>query len=303
MPERERWWAEAVERYVKWGVERKGWVEETTGETQRRQVELWPRLFASVGFSVSHARDITADMVRAWRKNPLAISGGVRLRQTTASEYLRSLGMFLKWAGSNLPEDWPVLFRMQRGAPRPKDRRDSATIERLYAACHTDAERLLIAAFGWAGLRVGGLHDLIVRDVDLDLSRPSMAVRMKGGRMERFPISSGVVNALRPFIVGKAPDARVWPYKNRRYPWIMLSRICERAGVPRMYPHALRATFGSVLRFERNVPTETIRQLYGHTEERVTRLYIGEDQADMRAAVNLFRPSPARPKAMLAEES
>lgn len=303
MPERERWWTENVGRYVTWGVERKGWVEATTGETVRKALRLWPRLLAAAGFpGVYHARDITPEMLRAWRTNPRSLTGSATLRQTTASEYLRALGPFLKWSGSTLPDEWPILFRLQRGASRPKDRRDSATIERLYSACRTDAERLLIAAFGWAGLRVGGLHDLVVRDVDLDLSRPSVVARMKGGRRVVLPISVGVVNALRPFVVGKASDARVWPYKNRRYCWVMLARICQRAGVPRMYPHALRATFGAVLRFERGVATDTIRQLYGHTEERITRIYIGEDLADMRAAINSFRTGPTA-KAAVAEEA
>jgi len=81
----------------------------------------------------------------------------------------------------------------------------------------------------------------------------------------------------------------------------MLARICERAGVPRIHPHSLRATFGHILRFERNVRPETIQQLYGHRDLKTTRIYIGADLGDMRAAVELFdepRKVTAQPPAV-----
>jgi integrase len=183
---------------------------------------------------------------------------------------------------------------MERGDTKPKDWRDSATVERLYRACRTDAERLLIAALGWAGLRRGGLHELRVRDVNLDMAHPSVYARMKGGRMVELPIARGVATALRPFILGRSPDDRVWPYHHRGWMATVLHRICDRAAVPRMYPHALRATFGHILRFERGVETETIRQLLGHRDQKTTRICIGEDVVDMRTAVETFdRPRAA----------
>jgi integrase len=99
-------------------------------------------------------------------------------------------------------------------------------------------------------------------------------------------------------VVGRQPDERVWPYKNRDAIYKLLARLCERAGVPRIHPHSLRATFGHVLRFERKVEVETIRQLYGHRDQKTTRIYIGADAVDMRSAVETWdRPRlPSSPR-------
>jgi len=117
-----------------------------------------------------------------------------------------------------------------------------------------------------------------------------------GGRKIELPISKAVVNALRPLCVKRAPEERVWPYKHRGQIYAILHRLCDRAEIPRMHPHALRATFGHILRFDRNVEVETIRQLYGHRDTKTTRIYIGADMADMRDTVETWdmpRPKPA----------
>ncbi len=123
-----------------------------------------------------------------------------------------------------------------------------------------------------------------------------MVVTRKGGRRQELPIARAVANALRPFVLGRAPTDRAYP---RCYQGVYndVETLAAPLGL-KASPHDLRRTFGRVLYYEKGVDVNEIRSLYGHATTEQTLYYIGAVSDKMRAAVERFdspRPTPAIP--------
>ncbi len=297
VPERERWWAEAVERYA----ERKrldGVWTRAGAAGAARCLRAWPGRFAAAGLSrPSHARDVTAAMVLAWKERPVGFTrwdaDPKPLRPTTAFQALWHLRRFLRDYHN------PIAGKdgLWRGRPGDAIHRrwfDEPTIDRMYAGA-TDRERLVLALGAWAGLRRREIASLTVGDVRMALDKPLMNVTRKGGVKKDVPISRAVLNAIRPFVVEKPPEARVYPngYACIQRDVEALGRII---GTP-VSCHDLRRSFGRNL-YKRGVDVNRIRALYNHATSEMTLYYIGETLDGMREAVELFdlpRPPPEAP--------
>jgi integrase len=288
VPERERWWHEASRDYASKQRLDGRW-EDVTARSAIRCLEAWPARFAAAGLPVpAHARDVTADMVLAWKTNPVGPGRHRecrRMKQPSAFQALWSLRGFLEWARSPLA-DRESLWRGKRGDATNRRWFDGATLDRMYAIAPSDRHRLVLALLGWAGLRRNELWTLLVDDVNLSMDRPAIVVTRKGGRRQELPIARAVANALRPFVVGRPMSVRVYP---RCYQGIYndVETLGTRLGI-RASPHDLRRSFGRVLYYEKGVDINEIRSLYGHATTEMTLYYIGAVSDKMRAAVQHF---------------
>jgi len=159
----------------------------------------------------------------------------------------------------------------------------------------SERERLVPALGAWAGLRRREIGSLTVGDVRMTLDKPLMNVTRKGGVKKDVPISKAVLNAIRPYVLGKPPEARVYPNG-----YACIQRDVEALGRivgSRVSCHNLRRSFGRNL-YKRGVDVNRIRAHYNHVTSEIPLYNIGETLDGMREAVELFdplRPLPAAP--------
>jgi integrase len=295
VPERGRWWDWNGGRYEAEQRLKRGW-SETSVSNAIRCLRSWPARFTAAGLpKPTFASDVTAEMVLAWKQAPVGPGHYSRkrqpLKQTTAFQALWSLRGFLRWAGSPIAEQEP-LWRSVRGDATNRRWFDQATVNRLWAGCASDRERLVVALTAWAGLRRIEIERLRVDDVALPVDDPRIVVSRKGGRRQELPIGKGAANALRPFAAGRPASERVFPAS---YNVIDrdLRRIGARIGIPRISCHDLRRTFGRML-YERGVDINRIRVLFGHRDAAMTYYYIGAESDNLRDAVRQL-DLPSRP--------
>ena len=298
VPRKARWWNEASRRYAE-GERLEGRWNETTARAAWRCLRAWPARFAAAGLRPPvHARDVTAEMILAWKANPVGVGRHgtpLRLKQPAAFQALWTLRGFLGYF--RVPAATKdALWRGKRGDATGRRWFDGPTLDRMYAVAGSDRHRLVLAGLGWAGLRRNELWLLSVEDVNLSMDRPSIVVTRKGGRRQELPISRSVANALRPFVVGRRPTERVYPGS---YSLIHADvEALGRAVGVKAAPHDLRRTFGRLLYYEKSVDVNEIRSLYGHATTEMTLYYIGAVSDRMRAAVERLdepRPQPVLP--------
>jgi integrase len=297
VPERVRWWTEASREYANEQRFEGRW-SEGTARSAVRCLRAWPQRFAVAGLPIpAHAREVTPEAVLAWKDDPVGPGRhGERrpMKQPSAFQALWMLRGFLRWSG-NPVADRDRLWRGKRGDATSRRWFDGLTLDRMYAVAQSDRVRLVLAALGWAGLRRNELWLLKVGDVNLSMDRPTIVVTRKGGRRQELPVARAVANALRPFVVGRQSEARVFPGCYQ-----LIYDDVETLGAAlglKVAPHDLRRTFGRVLYYEMDVDVNEIRSLYGHATTEQTLYYIGAVSDKMRAAVQRFdgpRPTLAQ---------
>ncbi len=300
VPARERWWPEASREYASEQRLDGRW-EDVTARSAIRCIEAWPARFAVANLPIpAHARDVTAEMVLTWKANPAGpgrYGERQRMKQPSAFQALWTLRGFLKWARCPLANR-ESLWRGKRGDATNRRWFDGGTLDRMYVIAPSDRHRLVLSLLGWAGLRRNELWTLLTGDVNLSMDRPAIVVTRKGGRRQELPIARAVANALRPFVVGRAATARVYPHCYQGI-YNDVEALGTRLGI-RAAPHDLRRSFGRVLYYEKGVDVNEIRSLYGHATTEMTLYYIGAVSDKMRAAVQRFddpHPVPVLPVA------
>jgi integrase len=282
VPERGRWWDQAVERYAEFKRESGEW----TGVSRTSaggDLRVWPSRFEAAGFPRPlHAREITAEMVTVWKENPVGPMGP--LRGTSAGGMLGNLRAFLRWAGNRIA-DKKGLWRMAERTAYRRRWYDRATIDKLFAEA-PDRLKPMLALMAWAGLRRRGAWGVRVSDVNLALDRPTVRATMKGGAEIVLPLPKAALNALRPAVVGKNSDERLYPLG-----YVTLGKDIERLGKRlgiRLSAHDLRRSFGRILHNDFGVDLNTIRCLYHHKSADMTAHYIGADTDRMARALGHF---------------
>jgi integrase/recombinase XerC len=187
---------------------------------------------------------------------------------------------------------WPRFDTRERVRTRytPKASEVAAVLDHL-PGWAGDVVRVL-----WGtGARVGELADLRVASVDLDGGW--LAVDGKTGA-RRIPLDPETLDVLRPYVDGRAPEARLWPVSRevaRRLPG-RLGVACVAAGVPLWTSHALRRS--AVDRLARSgVDVATAAALLGHSPAVMLTAYrqvSADDLSGAMARARLGALSPAR---------
>ncbi len=290
-----RWWPQASREHATEGLREGRWGPVGAANVERC-LRVWPARFEAAGLPRPvHASDVTAEMISAWASDPWGPGHYSRRRGRlapgTAFQALWILRGFLRRHRREVAEV-RGLWRMKRGDATRRRWYDGATVDRLFGlSAGSDELRLSLALTAWAGLRRREACELRVRDVNLDMSAPTILVARKGGRRQLLPIARSVANCLRPFVAGRDGDERVYPKSYSAF-GSDLVRLGRRAGLPGLSAHDLRRTFGRMLYYERHADLNTIRVLYGHASQEMTAYYIGASQDELRSVVQLLdRPA------------
>jgi integrase len=199
------------------------------------------------------------------------------------------------WIAANPFARVKGIGKKDKGKPQPTG--DEA--RKLYAYCYAcavkgDASALGVLMLLLMALRQADLYRRVVRDVDLDAT----VLRIEKGtaKSEKSEEPREVPEILQPLlrrlVKSRAPTEPLFktPYTasgfhTRRWLEQALEKFCEAAGVPRIVPHALKGTAGSILA-KRGALGNQIADYLSHTDEAVTRGHYLQpgalEQADAR---------------------
>jgi site-specific recombinase XerD len=189
---------------------------------------------------------------------------------------------------------------MRYPADPPRVEEIVAVMRHAGEGVHGDRARGLIAVLWRAGLRIGEALDL--GEPDLEPGRGALLVRHgKGDRRREVGMDDWGWEQLRPWLACRVqmpagPLFCVIDGPTRGRPWappavrIQLRRLAVDAGVRRRFaPHQLRHAHAVEMARER-VPLNVIQRQLGHTNLRVTSIYLeGIDSAEIINAVHARR--------------
>jgi integrase/recombinase XerC len=176
--------------------------------------------------------------------------------------------------------------RRPRGLPRAVP---TELIDRLLRLEMSSRDRAVVCCLRYAGLRIGEVINLELRDVDVFLG--VLTVRAgKGGKDRSIPLDPALREALTDWCLvrGEAggavfPGAK-GPRLNRKAVARLLNRLCVRAGVPRFTAHQLRHTFGTEAA-SAGIPATELQALMGHEDLATTQRYVRVTGRDLERAM------------------
>jgi site-specific recombinase XerD len=174
-------------------------------------------------------------------------------------------------------------------------------VERLLAGCDTATavglrDAAILGALARLGLRAGEAAGLTLDDIDW--RGGEVVVAGKGGKVESLPLPQDVGEAIAAYLVGGRPSAECRavflchraPFTplNRSSVGSIVTRACERVGLPRFGPHRLRHTLAEAM-VAAGVPFPAIGQVLRHDSPLTTANYARVDVGRLRT---LAQPWP-----------
>ena len=275
VPNGHGWWKERVSD---WAASIEG-VTPNTRQTYRDHVGALPAHFARLGFPrPSTADGISREMVEAY-------SYDSTLAPTTRSMNLGLLRSFLRAQGSPLVES----KRLWKGPKPVATRRFWLTQNQLAEAWNValGRERIVLALAAFNGLRSAEIRGLKVENCRMELPDPRLVFRGKGDKVRDIAMNREFVwPELDEIIAGRSASDRIYPF-GRSIIDRDVKAVCKRAGLPPRSPHDLRRSFGRIA-YKAGVSLNVIQGIYGHADLAETSYYIGIDEAEQRAGMDLF---------------
>ena len=197
----------------------------------------------------------------------------------------------------------------------PAKERPSWTVEQarvFWELVRTDEDLALWLILLLAGLRIGEALALRWADVNFEAGtlqvrrtitqdregRPILGATTKSGKERTAVLAPATVDALRTqraaVLSLRLAHADIWIDQDLVFPSPLgaprqtkqlrarLDVLCTQAGLPRLTPHGLRHTMGSLL--TRQAPAAVARDLLGHASIATTNIYLHGSTADAQAA-------------------
>ncbi len=211
--------------------------------------------------------------------------------EATVHYYSVYVRRFLEWLG---------VARGLPAAPRPRRGFSGALrwgeVEALLEASRDLLDALIVAFLAESGLRARELLGLRVGDVDLEAGEA--LVRGKYGKERRVPLGPLTRAVLRLWIRERrlGPGDRLVPISYQAL-YKRLKTLAARAGVDpsRVRPHVLRHTFATEA-LRRGVSLAALQRLLGHSDVKVTQLYLHLAWEDVRREYErAFAPPGGQP--------
>lgn len=194
-------------------------------------------------------------------------------------------------------EDLPKLPKLHRESRKLPDCPSRDEVDRILVAARGWL-RVAVASAAFAGLRMGEVRALEVRDVDLDAGvinvRRSLSedqvVSPKSGHDRVVPIAAALSSVIADAVRDKLPRATVVMTVNgttpgRTYVLRKFKALQRRLGLPGWSFHSLRHAFISEL-VRAGASIEAVRLLAGHSKLDVTQRYVHATGEDLRAAMS-----------------
>lgn len=206
---------------------------------------------------------ITMQDVQAW-------VSAAALKPSSLRRYLATLRQILDYAGADPNPARDSRLRLPRAAQTMIEPPSGAEVEAIITAAPA-RWRLALMTLAETGLRVGELHALEWRDVDVACGR----FRIRGGKTlaarRWVPVPEALLEEItratppddrtaeRRVFAGASPDA----VKN------VIDRACKSAGIAHYHPHDFRHRYASV-QIARGVPVTTLAAALGHSKKSMT---------------------------------
>lgn len=171
------------------------------------------------------------------------------------------------------------------GIAKPRQRRpahrwlNAAALRRMYDACASDQERLIVLLCGGCGLRSAELRGLRWRDVDIE--RGTLRVLGKGKKWRE--LAPGALACATLTRMRTAGGEHVTSFRDPHSLRYHVGRIARRAGVGAVTPHMLRHSFAVNWLEISEEDGLSLQALLGHSSPAMTAYYV----RDVRAAAAL----------------
>ena len=224
------------------------------------------------------AREVTADDYYRWltelrSRGPRGPRGG--RWDSTLHYYSIFVRRFLKWLG--------VEDHLQAEPGRGKGFSGALTwaeVEGLLNSAKDVYDALIVSLMAESGLRARELIGL--RWGDVDLARGQARVVGKYGKERIVFLGPNSRALLSMLAAGRSPDERVVPLSYQAV-YNRLKAMAVRAGIDpsRVRPHVLRHTFATEA-LRRGVSLAVLQRLLGHSDIKVTQLYLHLLDDDVR---------------------
>jgi len=230
-------------------------------ETRKNTASHLKRLLPT--FGERDPAGITPSEVQEW-------IGTQDLKASSLSRYLNTLRQVLDFADvePNPARDRRVkLPRIESAIVEPPTAVQVATI----LAHSPKGWHLALRTLEATGMRVGELHALEWRDVDLAGSR----FRIRGGKTRAarrwVVVPEAVMNAIAETCPpdDRTPERRVFLGFSPDVAKNVMARACKAAGIPHFHPHDLRHRYASV-KLREGVPVTDLAAQLGHTKKSLT---------------------------------
>jgi len=234
------------------------------------------------------------------------------LSPATINRRLATLHTFFEFLAAEEPDqEWPnpVIWRRHRvkqGTHMPRDGSDAA-VEQLFSVIDGARDRAMFGLMVGAGLRVGEVVALRVKDLQIASDPAEMSrLRVLGkGRKERMVWLSPALYATVQAWLDERPRVesdRLFLNQHGRPLTVAgiqyrLQKHCAEAGIS-LTCHQLRHTFARRL-VEGDMPVESLAKLLGHAQMETTQVYIAAANLDVRAA---FAEATARWEETLVDQ-
>jgi site-specific recombinase XerD len=268
-----------------------------SGRTRIAYLKVIRRFLADTAASADGTGAVTSDMITASVMRDWLMG---RLNAGVSVGYHGQLVAALRFLGKHvLGRDFPAdrLPAPRRGRPLPEVL-SADEVRRLLAELRNPGHRLMALFMYSAGVRVGELVRLRLRDIDAD--RQLIRVRRGKGRKDRYTLySTGVARTLATFLdrrrdagttrVGGPAGGSEYVFQGRQPGRAITARTVQhvvtaaarRAGISkRVTPHTLRHSFATHL-LEQGTDLRYIQELLGHASSRTTEIYTHVTRRDL----------------------
>jgi site-specific recombinase XerD len=214
---------------------------------------------------------------------------------TSVNRRLSCLRHFFEFLAHQADDDaWanPVVWQFHRvgeGKPLPRDL-SNADVEQLFAHIDHPRDRLMFRLMCWAGLRVGEVATLSIRDLILSPHAAGARLRVRGkGQKERMvPLTPDLLQLWQTWLDHRPEVEDEALFVTRRKRGISVRGIQDRltyygrqAGI-KVTCHQLRHTFGRRMA-EGQMPLPSLSKMMGHAQVTTTQGYIAGAAVDVRA--------------------
>lgn len=228
-------------------------------------------------------------------------------RKNSLSTKITIFKVFFKYLYENglWNEDPTRNLRRPKLAKREKRIPKLADVQKLLSKDMSLPDRIIIQLLLDTGMRVEELATIKIKNIQLDRQR--LIVMGKGQKERVVPLSPSTARLLDAYLQ-ELPEASDYLFPSRKctssknytttYTFRRhLEALCEKAGIPRIHPHALRHLVATTL-LERGADIKAVSQLLGHADVMITlQVYhhVGRKAVeDMHSRLGVFSSAVAR---------
>src|SRR3954447_4669794 len=264
-----------------------------TVASYRQDLALFGQWLEATNGEAFSAAAVTPTDIREYRSY---LQNVERRAPATINRKLAALRAFFRWAhGTRLIAESPTeAVKGVKGEPAAARWLDKRSVDRLIRTVerHGNARDLaIIQLLRHAGIRVGELVSVRLRDVDLSARKGELRIWGKGNKHRPIPLNVTVRKAIQDYLdvrPASTDDHLFLSTRGRGFTTRAVQQLVDKygqlAGLEHLGPHQLRHSFGKRL-VEEGVDLVTVKTLLGHSRLETTARYTQPGAGDLEAAV------------------